>query len=175
VDYFIMQTNPKLSYLAKLKDWQKSLQDNPIPNELAVVPIRTRCIFVEEKSSNEYPDYFDKPITLIADRLKNVITMYQKDIDLRPVVLIEQKADRQEIYHLIDAPVIDCASSTSKLDHTGKIKELVLDRDKIGNQKIFHVLDFYRHLIVRLDVAESILRRNSYGIEFQKIQLEEIK
>ena len=169
MDYFIMQTDPKLNNVVKLSNWQESLNDDPITNYLAVVPIKTRCIFVEDGPAHEYPDYFEKPLTLIAEKFKDVINAYQNGIEFQPIVLTEEKTHKQTVYYLMSAPMIDCASSESKLDHIGKIKELVLDTEKVGHYKIFYAAGFVNRLIVRLDVAESILRRDSYGITFEKL------
>ena len=134
---------------------------------------------MKDDADNEYPDFiqhhvnFAQPISLIAKHLKPVISMYQKNIEMKAVAFVEKELEKQTIYYVMDIPEIDCASSESKLDHMGKIKELVLDKEKVGNQRIFYVSRYHGRAIVRLDVAESILRRNSYGIAFEKLKVEQ--
>ncbi|MNM87696.1 hypothetical protein D3C81_998850 [compost metagenome] len=53
------------------------------------------------------------------------------------------------------------------------IKKLVLQRDKIGPRRIFRVKESERPLIIiRLDVAESILRRDLVGIRLKRVLME---
>lgn len=167
------QTLEDTGNVAKMLDWRNALSENSAIRRLAMVPIKTKCIYVAKNANTEYPDFFEEPILLIAKKFKSIIGMYQKNVALQPVVLIDKKAKRQTVYYQILAPEIDCASSESPLDHIGAIEELVLDKTKVGNQRMFHVTGFYHHLIVRLDLVESILRRSSYGITFQKLRTEQ--
>jgi len=173
MDYFIIQPDPELvamGHIAKLRDWRQALEEDDPANYFAVVPIRTRCIFVESDGRNEYPDFWERPILMIEQKFKRLISTHQKDIQMQTIVLLDQEANKQTVYYKLEAPKIDCASDQSVLDHIGKIKELVIDKSKVGEQTIFHVTNFPRRLIVRLDVAERILQKNSYGITFEKIK-----
>jgi hypothetical protein len=107
---------------------------------------------------------------LIAKDLKPILSLYQKNLEFRPIVLVEQDEEKQVVYYLTEAPMLDCASSESALSKTGEIQQLVINKEKVGNCRIFEAAGFAGRLIVRLDVAESILRRNPYGIAFEKLK-----
>jgi len=171
VEYFIMRQDPKLMKVAQIKDWAHAMEDvNPM-GQLRLAEHETRVMFMVDELYNEYPDFFERPIKLIGTKLKRIMSLYQPNIYFETVALVEPKNEKQHIYHWIDAPEIDCASELSKR-HFGKLLEIVLDVKKVGNQRIFHITGDPR-LIVRLDVAESILRRIPYGITFERIKLEE--
>lgn len=51
------------------------------------------------------------------------------------------------------------------------MQNFVLDVEKVGRRAIFLAKDFNRRLIVRLDVAESILRREANGIWFEPVKV----
>jgi len=169
VDYFIMQQDPKINNIVTLKNWQKAIYDDSPVYKIAQIPIKTRNVYVEDRMYNEYPDFLSEPIPLIAKELMQVITLYQKDIRMNPVVLIEKKIRLQTVYYSLDVPEIHCASVNSELDHIGRIKELVIDTNAVGGKRIFRVIGYKDRIIVRLDVAESILRRGAYGIIFEKL------
>jgi len=176
MDYFIIQQDQELANtgkVAKMLNWQNALWEDSMIRRLAAVPIQTKAIYVAPDADNEFPDFFQEPIVLIERKFKQVVEMYQKNSLAHPVVLIDKGTKAQVVYYHIAAPEIDCASEESMRDHVGAIKELVLDKAKVGNQRIFQVSGFRRRTIVRLDVAESILRRNSYGITFEKVRAEQ--
>lgn len=53
------------------------------------------------------------------------------------------------------------------------VKKIVLDEKKIKNKKIFKIKESDKTLIVvRLDAAESILRRNYDGIYLERLNVE---
>jgi len=169
MDYFIMQQDPQINNIVVLKNWQSAIYDDAPEYHIAPISIKTRTVFVEDQLYNEYPDFLAEPIPLIAKDLMQVITLYQKDIIMHPVVLIEKKTKLQTVYYSLNIPEIECASEKSKLDHIGKIKELVIDKNTVAGKRIFRVAGYEKRIIVRLDVAESILRRETYGITFEKL------
>lgn len=51
------------------------------------------------------------------------------------------------------------------------MQEFVLDVEKTEGRKIFMAKDFNREVVVRLDIAESILRREANGIWFEPVKI----
>ena len=61
--------------------------------------------------------------------------------------------------------------SEFNLDRT-VVKKIVLDKDKINGIKIFQIKESSKTLIViRLDVAESLLRRHFRGIKLERLEV----
>ena len=123
------------------------------------------------KGGNEYPDFITYPFMMIGDKLKKVLSLYQPNLAFKMVVMIDHQQGRQTVYHAMAVPEIDGASELT-IRHFGKIKTLILDGDKVGNNRIFRVIGDNR-VIVRLDVVESMLRRIPYGIIFEPVELKE--
>ena len=56
----------------------------------------------------------------------------------------------------------------------GVLKKLVLNRDAIGDHSIFRVNGIIeKQIVIRFDVAESILRRPMVGIKLEGIECQE--
>ena len=54
------------------------------------------------------------------------------------------------------------------------VKKIILKKEKIKEKKIFKIKESSKTLIViRLDVAESLLRRNFKGICLERLELED--
>ena len=122
----------------------------------------------------EYPDYIEKPIPLIADKFRSILKKYQPDTIFHRVMLTEKKAGVQKPYHLMVPPVIECADPLESIyDKAGNISEFVLDADCVQMNRIFRIKELKNQIAVRLDVAESILRRDAGGIWFEPIKIAE--
>ncbi|MBC2582568.1 serine protease [Clostridium sp. DJ247] len=128
---------------------------------------------IKEKSSSEYIDFIEKPVPLVSDNLKKLLQKYDKKIFFKPIVLCDRKQEKQDLYWLMVPDSIDCLSDKSEFNKDGTLKRLVIDKKKVGNFKIFKVNGIIEDLmLVRLDAAESILRRDFTGIKLKKVEKE---
>lgn len=165
MDYFVMSQDQRLLNAAKLKQ--------PISPGPRWGAANTKIFYVQEGKRVEYPDYMETPMMLISENLKRMMSKYQPDIRFETIVLIEKESGFQKVYYAMTVPEIECASGESIYDKSGNLAEFVLDQAKVGHARIFCAGDYQKKLIVRLDVAESILRRQSHGIWFDKLKVEE--
>lgn len=175
MDYFIMKTDERLCKLPQMQ----------IPKELSPVgmtkekikKIKTDSIVYVKESYGlniDYADYLEKPVPFIANKFQKILQKYQQDILFHQVMLIEKETGQQKPYYLMLPPEITCADKEeSQYDSMGNVQNFVLDMKKVGNRKIFLAQDYGRQLLVRLDVAESILRREADGIWFEPVKAAE--
>lgn len=119
----------------------------------------------------EYADYIQSPIPLIAEGFYKILSKYAPNAFFHRVVLVEKESGVQKHYYCMIPPELVCAEKTkSTYDTTGQVKDFVLDSSKVGMHRIFMAGDYQRKVIVRLDVAESILRREPNGIWFEPVK-----
>lgn len=110
---------------------------------------------------------------IISDRLKLLISLYLLNYDWTPVVLIDQ-FDKGYLYWFLEPININCISSKTSFNHDRTLKELIIDKQNIGKNPVFQVnTQIQKANIVRLDLAESMLRRGFLGIDFIKVGVEE--
>ncbi len=167
MDYFIMKTDKRLRRLPQL------LADEAF---FFRKKTRTPIVYVKEYGglSIEYADYLEDPVPLIADKFQKILQKYQPDMALLRVMLIEKESGRQKAYCLMQPPEILCADrEKSRYDAKGVLQDFVLDAKQAGNRSIFLAKDYNRQLVVRLDAAESILRREPNGIWFEPVHTAE--
>lgn len=173
MDYFIMKTDERLCKLPQMQI-PKELLTMELTKEKLKKLTTTSIIYVKENRglSIEYADYYEKPICLIADKFQKILKKYQQDMLFHKVTLIGKETGWQKSYYLMLPPEITCADKEkSRYDVMGNVRDFVLDVEKVGNRKIFFAMDCSRQLLVRLDVAESILRREANGIWFEPVKI----
>lgn len=172
MDYFIMKTDERICKLPEIQ-LPKELFTLKQSKEKVKNMSATPMIYISKKTglNIEYTDYFEKPMPLIAEKFQKILQKYQQDAVFQRVMLVEKETGQQKPYYLLLPPEIECADEVaSKYDAVGNIQDFVLDTEKAGKQRIFLAKDYKKKLLVRLDVAESILRRESNGIWFEPVQ-----
>lgn len=70
---------------------------------------------------------------------------------------------------------IECLSEKSELNlNKTVVKKIILDKEKIKNKKIFKIKESLKTLVViRLDVAESLLRREFKGMCLERLEIDD--
>ena len=170
MDYFIIHQDERVTDVVKLIPGSLNLRTltREQLQDISTTIIRR----VKENSRNQYPDYLEEEGMLISEKLKKIMSKYQSNAVFKTIVLIEKNIHRQEIYYILSPPQIECTSSRAVYDKQGYMKEFVLDEEKVGHARIFCAEGYGNRIFVRLDVAESILRRMPYGVAFEKVTVE---
>jgi hypothetical protein len=130
----------------------------------------TKILYVKESPHNQYPDFLEDIGLMVSEKLKQIMCKYQQDVIFKTFALIEKEANNHNLYYLMSPPQIKCTSAMTVYDKQGQIEKFVLDTAKVGSTRIFCSDDYKNKVFVRLDVAESILRRNPYGVSFLKVE-----
>ncbi len=127
---------------------------------------------IKENNKAVYVDFIENPVPLVSDRLKDILSKYEERIFFKPVLLADIKNTRQDVYWLLVPDSIECLSDKSEFNKNGTVKNLVLDENKVRFRKVFKVKGILENLIIiRLDVAESLLRREFTGIKLKKAEI----
>lgn len=122
----------------------------------------------------KYIDVLDTQLFLISESMKKTIEKYNSEIIFKVIPLIDLPHERQENYYLPIIEDINCLSEKSEFNlNKTVVKKIVLDNEKIKGKKIFKIKESQKPLIVvRLDVAESLLRRKFKGIYLERLEIE---
>lgn len=112
---------------------------------------------------------------MVSKECLETMVFYQPEIKYKLIKLLDSNAGRAATYFMPIMPVTDCLSE--RTEYTNKyrmcIKNIVLVREKIIGRSIIRIDDKeYIYIIVRFDVAESLLKRNAIGIRLTELLLE---
>ena len=130
-------------------------------------------------AENEIPDILKHPTYMISDPIKKILSLYDKNISFRAVQAFPMDSKEAEriqrlarLYWICDCVHVDCLSKDTVFLPNGEVEEIILDRKKIRPLNVFRPRGLLENrLIVSMPVAESILRRNGYGVGVQPIQV----
>ncbi|MFJ7405394.1 MULTISPECIES: serine protease [unclassified Lysinibacillus] len=128
---------------------------------------------VLEKNDMLYIDFIEKPIALFSDALKKLVEKYEPRTPFKAVVLMDMPKSMQTLYWLVIPPKVPCLSSQTEFHLDGTLKKLVIDEAKATPYTFFQIEGMKEnYIVVNIELAESILRRDLRGIRLQKIQTE---
>lgn len=174
MDYFLLKQDERYTNTPRLRDIFYKLNVKNI-NRLNAHKIDDVVIFnVVADDRCEYTDILDKQLFLISEKLIKVISKYDPEMIIKALPLIDIKRSRQENYYL---PILEEIESLSEKSEKGVnktiYKKIVLDKEKIKDKKIFKIKESSKTMVVvRLDVAESILRRKPKGVFLEKLEID---
>ena len=93
------------------------------------------------------------------------------DLPCSCVLLTDQKERQQHTYWVFELECMECLADNTVYYPDGTFKKILLDKEKIGEKAVFRVDGvIQKPVIIRVDVAESILRRNMLGIKLECVE-----
>lgn len=118
------------------------------------------------------PDVLEKSFFFVSDEVKHVLHMYDESIPFKaihvyPFGMVE---DMVPLYWTFYPPKAECLHSSVRIFPNGEPEELILDKRKIPEKDVFGISNIcVNRIIVSLPVAESLLRRNMFGISLKEV------
>jgi len=121
----------------------------------------------------DFPDIVLYPRFMFANRLKDIISLYEPGLVIKHVYLFDKKRRKSKLYCLPVLEHVACLSSESKLNlDKSVIIRAVLDREKVKRKALFAVAEVSnQYVVASLEVTESLLRRDVLDFELEEIEL----
>lgn len=157
MQYFTMQTQKLFLESLNIIGWQEKINKDWIClDELHRIPKRI-LLPVGKRDTVPFPDIISSPFLMVTDLIYGVIKMYGDLVYTRDVILMDYKNHIHKRYYLLVFNNIEGSGSA------------------IWDYNIFYKnINKVRKIVVRLDFAESILRRGATGIWLEKIDRKEM-
>lgn len=130
--------------------------------------------YLKQQPQQEYVDFLAAPPPMISDSLKNILEKHSPATQFVRLVLIDPETTAQAVYWAMRPPLADCLSPHTVFDPGKRVKKLVLDKTKLPSLGMFGIQGIMEpYIVVSLAATESILRRNPWGVLFERIEVRE--
>jgi len=169
--YFLIKTDPQFDTSPDIKDWYHQFDKRNIQRGRShKIPSR-QLMFIQPNANVVFTDVLSFPFFLVTETLRDVIKLYEPIMIFKEIVLLDNENANMCIYHLPILEHVDCLDSSSKLTlDRSKVLEAVIDLSKVGERSIFQLAGVGNtHVIARLDIVESFLRRGACGIGLEEV------
>jgi hypothetical protein len=155
----------------------RSIEDTPeIKNFINNIANKTEIkdkaniLYVKKSTEIEYTDFMERPLLLVSDVFKNVVKLYNKGFAYKAVALTEEESEAQKLYWNIDMPETACLSPKSELNPDGTLKRIVISEKAAQGGVMLKIKNkLWSVYVIRLEMAESLLRRGLYGFSLEEL------
>lgn len=174
MNYFLLKQDEEYTNAPVLINVFKGIDVRNI-NLLNAHKIDDILIFnVKCNENTEFLDILDRNLFLISEKMKKIIEKYDPKMLFKTIPLINLYLKKQENYYMPIFQEIECLSERAELNlNRTVVKKIILDKEKINGKKIFKIKESEKTLIVvRLDVAESLLRREFRGMCLKRLEVD---
>lgn len=171
--FYILGTDAAYSNYPKLKNWFGKI-DSRYFNIQNAHRIANRQLFMIHESENTFfTSIIDTPFPLITEEVKNVFDLYEPNIIYKQIVLLDSKYEKAEVYYLPILEEVECLNEKSEYNlDKSIIKKGIIDYEKTEGKAIFRLKGFdHYYMVGRLDLVESILKRNVKGIGLTELEV----
>lgn len=173
--YFEIQDSPELKYAPQLKDWYGKFDVRDIRIDTFPKLPDMQLFIIEPSENTIFTDLILFPFLLVSPMVQEVIKMYREHCFFRKVILLDQKNKESRLYYL---PVLDETNDIQlqRIQYTNG-KEVLDPTDMRGerielDRNFFWVKDTKkRHIVLSLDMAESLIRREITGLGLCEVKL----
>lgn len=175
MDYFLLKQDERYTNTPRLIDIFSKLDVRNI-NLLKAHKIEDIIVFkVNSSDGSEFLDILDNQLFLISKSMKEIIEKYDSGIVFKTLALIDKVHNKQVNYYLPIVEELEVLSEATEFNlNKTVVRKLILDEEKMKqlSKKIFKIKESSKPLIiVRLDIAESLLRRNFKGIKLERVEI----
>ncbi|AET62190.1 hypothetical protein ACWHAM_06645 [Paenibacillus terrae] len=174
MDYFLLKQDVRYTNVPMLKKVMETIDPWKLYDLQPEDIVKPLMFHVKADAESTFVDYIEGPISLISDSLKRLFQAYVPELPLKLTILtqIEQKIQKNYYIPFVERLTAVHPESEWNLDQS-VLKKLVLQADAIRGHKIFRIQESTAPMIiVRLDVAESILRRDYTGITLEQVRVQ---
>lgn len=130
-------------------------------------------IHVKGEGKRDYGCLLNYPLLLVSEELRQIFMRFDPALCCKTVAIFDEKIQGQIQYYMLNLVEV-----TGEVDPTAKTRNNSLItytvRDEIKTKCIFQLKVYHTsYLVLGLDIAEAVLRHSLYGVNVQKICLEE--
>jgi len=171
--YYVVRQDNQMHDIVHVVNGPNDVNFTDICHEKAHRIQKRTLLMCETGKDVIFPDILTIPFLMFSPQLKRIVSIYQKDIPYKEIVLLEQKQCFTAMYFLPVLPVLDCVTNPFRF-HEGASasRKPILDYSKCKNLSIFKFKDINSiYTVMSLELLESILVRKCIGLSFTQVEM----
>lgn len=171
--YYMLELDKSNQNLPQIVDWYSRIDEkNMIPERYQHIPLRT-MMKMKANASTDFKSLIVKPFLLLNGEAKELLSKFEPNMQYKEIVLVNQPNHLMNQYFFPLLEMVDCLTSDSErnMDHSILINGK-LHKSKLEDQAIFMLAGLKnRHIVIRMDLVEALLRRNIYGYQLKELEV----
>lgn len=169
MDYFWIRQDERYLYLPRIRHFITKYKRSDFTIENAHKISERNVVFVDSEKLLDYVDVIDRQLFLISEGVREVFEMYDPSITYKTFCLLNNARMELKLYYSPIIPQIDGTTEPNRFREGRRTgMQLILLRERL-NRPILRVNELSPDgVVIRLDVAESLLRRGLYKMNLTR-------
>lgn len=169
--YYLMKKDPQFSRAPDVINWYGKIKVQDIkPGNYHLLPERL-LLQIRANQNMDFIKILITPFFLVSEEIRECLELYEPLLGFKEIVLLDKKYKQAQEYFLPTLDEVDCL--TEKCEYHRSRSHLLytqIDLNKVGDKSIFYLTGIsHNYVVVRLDVAESMIRRGARGFLLEEI------
>lgn len=164
--YFLLEQDKDESHYPLLKNWYSKVNPRYIKPDMAHKLPRRQIVDIEAGMFTVFTDVVLAPFLLVSETVRDVIDCYEPKLEYKEIIVLDREYSKTALYFLPILAHVDCLADGTEFNlNKSMLRRAVIDPAAAQGRSVFRiggVLDQY--IAVRLDLLESILRRETKGV-----------
>lgn len=163
--YFIVKIDKQFIHAPSIINWFEKINVDLFCKEREQEIPKDIVLKMKSDPECEQTDIISHPVFAVSELVKEVLSLYEPNTIWEEMMLYSTKDQNACLYFIPILDDIDCVDESSVAKN-----QLVLNEALIRDKSIFQVeYTGKNHIIMRLDLVESLLRRDAKGIQLTEV------
>ncbi|KQO02119.1 hypothetical protein ASF12_33155 [Paenibacillus sp. Leaf72] len=129
-------------------------------------------VYVKKGSRLNPGCMIENPLLLVGAELRAVVSRMVPNMGYKSVIVMDLEQQGQFFYDWMDVQEVPCLAPERTVTENGRVSKMWVDPWALQEAAIFQI-PYYRSrvLVVRVDIAEGLLRKSLYGLSVRRIEL----
>ena len=173
MDYFLLSQDKRYTNVPQIIGFFQRIYARDLNPLRADNIADNNSFFVKSSEYNQFIDILENPLLLVSEDMRKIMEKYNRNIIFKRLALIDRERQIQKIYNIPIFEEVEALHEDTEFNwNKTVVKNIVLDKEKVKGKKIFKIKESDKTLaVVRLDVAESLLRREFEGMNLERLQI----
>ncbi|WP_124065063.1 hypothetical protein [Clostridium sp. E02] len=164
MEYFLMLSDDRIGKRLKIQ-----------PDAIDFETTEACSVYADFKEDTVFVDYLPirqmfRHAFCVSDDFKELLEIYTDNLSAFPVFVTDRNQKGQKIYWRVAIELEDCVVTMPYMSNTN----ITLRKEGLCGKHIFRIaFEKQEYLIVSLNLAETILRKEPAGIRFYPVKLQE--
>ena len=171
--YFLLEQDSGYINIPRPVNWFEKLTPGKAMESVKKLP--NREIFGIETGENPvFLDLMTNSMVLMSEKVKKCLSLYEPNMPFKEIILMDRKRRVVHNYFVPTLAEIDCLTENSEYTNWNyDLKYIELDSKKLRDKTIFTIKGPKKQkIVIRLDAAESLLRRGAKGMMLKEVEVE---
>lgn len=173
--HFLMEMDKNYIHAPQIINWFEVFDVDKLHKETHFqVPLRT-SLKIKADSEVQFTDIISHPCLAVSELVHDLLLKFEPNMIFKEIMLFDTKNQNAALYYVPVLDEVECLTEKCvyNLDHS-ELKEIEIDEQKVRDKSIFQLAGVKkRYTIIRLDLAEALLRRNITGMDLKEIRVAE--